>query len=138
SATVWYRKQAHRRSQHAFEQAQPRDAGSERASPVGLVVDAGPLLLGQRLDTYGHRRRREREGHAGKPRNVHVTSASRIGGTCRCVIVGERPTTSDAISSASFIVDAAMNPRRRTARGSPPTMITRPRCWSACAPQYHM
>ena len=28
--------------------------------------------------------------------------------------------------------------RRYPARVSPPTMITRPRCWRACAPQYHM
>ncbi len=40
------------------------------------------------------------------------------------MIVGSRPTTSSAISSASASVDAGLKPSRRTAARSPPTMIT--------------
>ena len=41
-----------------------------------------------------------------------------------CVIVASRPTTSLAISRASCNVDAGLKPSRRTARTSPPTMMT--------------
>ena len=54
------------------------------------------------------------------------------------VIVGWRPTVSDAISSASFIVDAGVKPSLRTVAASPPTMITLPTCFIAWLPQYHM
>ena len=51
-------------------------------------------------------------------------------------MVGERPTTSLAISNASSIVLAGVKPSRRTVGGSPPTMITLPaHCWP-WAPQY--
>ena len=43
--------------------------------------------------------------------------ATRIGGVWMWVIVGERPTTSEAISNASSIVDAGVKPSRRTAFG---------------------
>ena len=42
--------------------------------------------------------------------------------------MGEGPTTSEAISSASSSELAGENPSRRTALGSPPTTMTRPRC----------
>ena len=51
---------------------------------------------------------------------------------------GRDPTTSEAISSASCKVDAGWKPRRRTARVSPPTTMTRPSHWRAWDPQYHM
>src|SRR3546814_403131 len=68
----------------------------------------------------------------------HRTSAITSGGLWTWVIVAWRPTTSDASSRASSSVDAGVKPRRRTERGSPPTMITLPRCWRAWLPQYHM
>ena len=56
-----------------------------------------------------------------------VTSGRKSGGQCRCVMDGRRPTVSDAISSASRIVDAVRKPSRRTTSGSPPRKITSPR-----------
>ena len=53
-------------------------------------------------------------------------------------MVGERPTVSEAISNASSSVEAGTKPSRRTAFGSPPTMITRPQWRIPWAPQYHM
>src|SRR3546814_8786188 len=68
----------------------------------------------------------------------HRTSAITSGGLWTWVIVAWRPTTSDASSKASSSMDAGVKPRRRTERGSPPTVITLPRCWRAWLPQYHM
>ena len=48
-------------------------------------------------------------------RAITCTSAISSGGVWRWVIVGERPTTSAAISRASSSVDAGTNPSRRTA-----------------------
>ena len=71
-------------------------------------------------------------------RVAYFTSASSSGGRWRWVIVGERPTVSEAISNASSSVEAGTKPSRRTAFGSPPTMITRPQWAMPWAPQYHM
>src|SRR5699024_11190900 len=125
-------------------------ASPEGAGPLGVVVGAGAALLRPGLDAAGRGGRDAgerqlaelapgvRELHAEAVQHAHVTSAMRSGGLWTWVIVGAGPTTSDAISSASAMVDAGEKPRRRTALGSPPTMTTLPRCCRAWLPQYHM
>src|SRR6185312_6929461 len=106
------------------------------AGPIGLEVDARAPLDRRSMHAPGPGRRPD--GDASAQAHYAETSDINNGGQCRCVTEGSRPTTSVAISSASRIVDAGLNPSRRTAAGSPPTMITPPRWSSACAPQYHM
>lgn len=53
-----------------------------------------------------------------------LTSAIIRGGTRMWVIVGEPPTLSSAISSASANVEAGLNPNRFTALVFPPTTMT--------------
>ena len=114
----------------------PRPPGAARVSSSDRAGAAGPGSGGpsrcrsrrracgagrRRLDAAGHGGRASTgtasRGRAGR-RDLHVTSAMRIGGLCRWVIGRRaRPTTSDAISSASRSVDAGLKPRRRTAFG---------------------
>ena len=71
--------------------AAPREARAQAPEPAARRRAASTRL-------------RARAGRA------HRTSASRIGGACRWVIVGSRPTTSSAISSASASVDRRLEP----------------------------
>ena len=104
-----------RRTTRAAGGAWPKPCRSRH--PPGGLVDAGPR---PRAGTVGADLREAGAGSWARPltgaRSPHVTSASRSGGLWRCVMVGSRPTTSVAISSASRIVEAGLKPSRRTAR----------------------
>ena len=102
----------------------PGGPPGRRPAPGGREVGCGlPLAL--------HRRREQRP--AGPPpspgdllevlaeSHAYLTSAISSGGTFMAVIRGERPTVSDAISSASSRVPALRNPSRATVLRSPPT-----------------
>ena len=128
--------------------------------PVCRIMDYGKYIFEQKKKTQGSKKKQKiihvkeikfrpviEDGDynikLGKIINFleqgdQVTSAMKIGGFFMCVMVGWGPTTSEAISRASWRPDAGWKPMRRTAAGSPPTMITRPRCSRACVPQYHM
>ena len=82
-----------------------RRLGARRASrshPIGRDGQAALRCRPDRADRSGRRRPRQ------------WTSASMMGGQCRWVIVGSRPTVSVAISRASVRVEAGENPSRRT------------------------
>src|SRR5262249_47032565 len=118
------------------EHDRPPQPSRVPAGPVGFEVDSRLALDRRHGDRAGPCRLRE--GERALAEEIHSTSAMPRGGQWKWVMVGLPPTVSSAISSASRSVDAGLKPRRRTARLSPPTTITAPRCCKACAHQYHM